>query len=426
MTLQQGDVAAAAAARLAVPTCPLLSSFSQPTTEHGRLKNLEAALRQVAAGSLVATALQSGLQLEGACGQLGTSHAYRLASSIQLLRQQAGIQLQQALQRTVCHPNKVVMFWYTSMGALDALEKAFPGAASQSHELWKVLASLISQLYTTELPPLVGWDSNPRNVKYWNCLQRLPQQGVSVSSCSREKLCQATATCAGSLFIVCRLSLEQGGATPRQLQSCMEALTLGLAALGPLVDSAAEVGPAANAAAVPLRMAAVPALQLLSDAGNQYSRLWVQGNTAIGQEEALGLPMAAAGAAEAALRLAAACAQLAAEQGQKVAAELALPCMQIAEQLGSACRLIWSSQEQVRRTRCILVRGPLLSATVNMGLSAVKLALKVVSLSASARPGSHVWSFCKAIMTNMRAAVDNSYHAALGPFGGPQPPTTQL
>ncbi|GAB4815521.1 hypothetical protein N2152v2_002567 [Parachlorella kessleri] len=79
------DLAAAAAARLAVRIYPLLSSFRQPTREPGKLNNLELALRQVAAGSLVATALLRCLLLEGACCQLDNSLAYRLASSVQVV-----------------------------------------------------------------------------------------------------------------------------------------------------------------------------------------------------------------------------------------------------------------------------------------------------------------------------------------------------
>ena len=180
-SVQCSDLAAAAAARLAVPTSTLLSSFSQPSTEPEELNTLEITLRRAAAGSLVATALLRGLQLEGVCSQLGTSHAYRLASSIQvalglgqesgmlvarhaaplskttpmpsaalptcladlmcthlaavdcccqLLRQQAGTQLQQALQRTVCQPMKLVIFWYSTVEALAELEKRFPGRSA--------------------------------------------------------------------------------------------------------------------------------------------------------------------------------------------------------------------------------------------------------------------------------------------------------
>ncbi|GAB4815517.1 hypothetical protein N2152v2_002563 [Parachlorella kessleri] len=536
----------------------LRSSFGLPTTKPGELKSLEAALRQVAAGSLVASALLRCLHLDGACRQLGTSHAYRLASSVQvalglgsesarliaghaaafsstipradlpaclalvlcihlaavgdccqLLRQEAGTQLQQALQRTVCEPMKLVGFWYNTLEALDALEKGFPGSVSKNQHLWKVLASLLYQLYPADasaLPLLKGWDSNPRNLTYWNCLQRLvdacamhllsvpqtgrslawagqwcllaaaartatlhlvqppmpgalqmlaamsnavpwplggqrsttalltagtlrllrllqPQQGAPASNCSRKKLCQALGGCAGTLFIVCRLSLEQGGATPKRVQSCMEALTLGLAALGYLVDAAAGEGAAGAAATSWLGTTALPALQLLSLDNKQDSSLWLSGTTGSGLEGAPDLPAAAAGAAEAALRTAAACVKLAAEKTDEVAAKLSVPCMKLAEVLGHACPMALA--EQYRGPRRFLLQDSLKSAACNMGLSAVKLALTVVSLAASARPGSFVWKYCEAIMRSMQAAVDQSYSAALMSFGSLHCPSTQ-
>ena len=187
--LQCSDQATAAAGRLAVPTSFRLSSLSESRHEPQALTGLVHALTQVASGSLVAASLLRALLHDRVCSRLGTSHAYRLASSVrvalelgqkseqllaehaaafssaagactaalrsylaavlcmhldavdcgcQLLRQQAalqllsmqqqaGTQLHQVLQRTVCHPLKLIMFCYTSLEALAEVEKACTG-----------------------------------------------------------------------------------------------------------------------------------------------------------------------------------------------------------------------------------------------------------------------------------------------------------
>ena len=132
-------------------------------------------LMQAAAGSLVAAALLRCLLVEGACAQLGSSVAYRLASSaevafkagmkaaeavkslsdarqphtgsallppwaswlaeasripfyavgraMQLLKQQAGVPMVEALQRTAFAPGKLLAFWCNSVVALAKVEK---------------------------------------------------------------------------------------------------------------------------------------------------------------------------------------------------------------------------------------------------------------------------------------------------------------
>ncbi len=62
------------------------------------------------------------------------------------------------------------------------------------------------------------------------------QHSRASSNASREQL----GTCGAALLIMARLGLEQGRPTPQQLQSCMEAVTLGLAALHPIVNAKVE------------------------------------------------------------------------------------------------------------------------------------------------------------------------------------------
>ena len=169
------DQAAAAAAQLAAPT-PLLDTLSHQLRKPDDFWALKAPLLEAAAGSLVAAALLRCLAVEGVCTHLGSSGAYRLASSIQvalgpgyksaaavtdgmrvcndttlaaggvawladalcahlaavdqscqLLLRQAGSQLQQVLQRTACEDKKLLTFWYSVAKALLSLERVAPG-----------------------------------------------------------------------------------------------------------------------------------------------------------------------------------------------------------------------------------------------------------------------------------------------------------
>ncbi|GAB4815513.1 hypothetical protein N2152v2_002559 [Parachlorella kessleri] len=459
------DQAIAAAARLA--TSPPIGSFSHPLPKAEWYGSLVPVIFKAAAGSLVAAALLRCLLHDGVSRRLGGSAAYRFASSVQqalgpgqqslfqitdvgsakfsgpaspalqpwlaevlgthlaavdrgcqLLLQHAGSQLQQVLQRTVCQPMKIHIFWR--------------GAVSKKSWLWSALTSFLCQVLLGGLDQsaLMRWDASPQNAACWKDLQELTdtrlrhilsshnsswagswgkqwgcvvaavsasaqrlfevslrkdfhilrqlgsaaswplngrcntlvllsagtlhllrllqsQQGGTASSGSRRDLCRALGDSGVALLSVARLCLTQDRPSARQVQSCMEATTLGLAALRPMVDVVAE-GEAAGSEAVKwLTTAAVPALQRIKGCKNNGDLLWEPDRTAdnpSSELQAPDLPVAAAEAAEAALRLSAAFLRLAPQLQSVpgallVAASVVNYCSDLAKQLLDAHQL---------------------------------------------------------------------------------------
>ncbi|GAB4815512.1 hypothetical protein N2152v2_002558 [Parachlorella kessleri] len=511
LELLRSEQAAAAAANLALSN-PLHAKLQRRLQKPEETLQLTGEILESGACSHVALGILRCLLSDGVCSQLGTSSAYRLASSVQsalgpgeksallvveysqaratqrwttvrpleawlagvlcthleavdlvcqLLVQQAGSRLQEALQRTVCQPYSMLVFLDSIVAALEAVEKDAPGAVSKNSRLWTSLASLLAQLFPLGTPAVSLLPGGINiNLHYWprleylvvkrlQCLLSVPvgsvdrawaeqwacisnvigtaarhlakppmplertkrleflpwhtagcgstiallsagtlrllrivavQQSGSGSTGLHEQLCQAAGTGGLALLSTAQRGLKHGSSlAPQQQQACLEAITLGFAALQPMAEGLAWEGRAAGTAAQWLRETAFPILQLLVDTTEHLQ--WPSSGSK-DLQEASRLPAAAAAAAEAAMRLAALCLQLAAQQRLSSLAQQAATGMfehgtSLAERLFS--NIVISRWLQGWKGGWLQLTPDCRQAFEHVGLTAAKLAVHLTN-----------------------------------------------
>ncbi|GAB4815445.1 hypothetical protein N2152v2_002491 [Parachlorella kessleri] len=375
---------------------------------------------QAAGGSLVASALLRCLLLDGVCSGLGSETVCQLSSSLERLRQQAGSQLQQLMQRTVCQPSMLAAFWYSTLEALAALERATPAISTAAWHLAAPATPGTTQppaWYLRTLPwPLAG-QQNTLVLLMGGTLRLL--RALQSQHGSSQQLRQSAAWGAVALVGVDEVMCTHGRNTCEEAQVGMEAVALAISALRPLVDALGEQELAAHPAVSWLKEWVVPMLRL-------YLRplsVPVDGYL----EQTPDFLAVAAGKAEADVRLAAACMQLAAEQqfatgALDVVASIAQSCLEIAKQLATSCQTHW--QRQTRQGHPPPEAHQ--AAAVRLGLSAAKLICAWSRLAMSATPGTSCWGACENLRPAVQAALQSSCKAVLAAFPASQATTPPL